>query len=564
MLVDDVMDRIYDRFHSIIPYNRIALALLSEDQQTLSVYWLRSDADEVQLNRGHSASIVNSSLQQIITTGQPRILNDLVAYLEQHPDSHATRLIVEEGMRSNFTCPLSINGKHIGILFFTSREKNAYQNIHQQIFMQIAEQVSIMVDKQCLARKLRENEEERYKSIVRTALDGFWLVDAQGCLRDVNDAACELLGYSREELLSMHISDLESSETPEDTARHIEQIIECGSDRFETRHRCKNGRIIDVEVSTNFVTSNGGNFFAFLRDITARKRAEEDVRVKVMLLDNVNDSVFMVSRQGDICYVNQTACRARGYTQQEMLGMNVRVLQNRENVALIQPRMDELLLRGEAIFETVHLRKDGSALPVEINARILESGGEKFFLSVARDITDKKMAEEHTHLAYHDPLTGLPNRRRLVERIEHALTQARRHQRLLALLFLDLDYFKEINDTLGHDAGDAVLLVVAQRLARCVRQDDTLSRLGGDEFVVLLSEIVDANDARSVAEKIKAELALPFCLGGKTLALSGSIGISLYPEDGTEAQVLIGRADAAMYQAKRAGKNRIGLQGENV
>lgn len=564
LLVDDVMDRIYDRFHSIIPYNRIALALLSEDQQTLSVYWLRSDADEVQLNRGHSASIVNSSLQQIITTGQPRILNDLVAYLEQHPDSHATRLIVEEGMRSNFTCPLSINGKHIGILFFTSREKNAYQNIHQQIFMQIAEQVSIMVDKQCLARKLRENEEERYKSIVRTALDGFWLVDAQGCLRDVNDAACELLGYSREELLSMHISDLESSETPEDTARHIEQIIECGSDRFETRHRCKNGRIIDVEVSTNFVTSNGGNFFAFLRDITARKRAEEDVRVKVMLLDNVNDSVFMVSRQGDICYVNQTACRARGYTQQEMLGMNVRVLQNRENVALIQPRMDELLLRGEAIFETVHLRKDGSALPVEINARILESGGEKFFLSVARDITDKKMAEEHTHLAYHDPLTGLPNRRRLVERIEHALTQARRHQRLLALLFLDLDYFKEINDTLGHDAGDAVLLVVAQRLARCVRQDDTLSRLGGDEFVVLLSEIVDANDARSVAEKIKAELALPFCLGGKTLALSGSIGISLYPEDGTEAQVLIGRADAAMYQAKRAGKNRIGLQGENV
>ena len=524
LLVDDVMDRIYDRFHSIIPYNRIALALLSEDQQTLSVYWLRSDAEEVQLNRGHSASIVNSSLQQIITTGQPRILNDLVAYLEQHPDSHATRLIVEEGMRSNFTCPLSINGKHIGILFFTSREKNAYQNIHQQIFMQIAEQVSIMVDKQCLARKLRENEEERYKSIVRTALDGFWLVDAQGYLRDVNDAACELLGYSREELLSMHISDLENVETPEDTARHIEQIIECGSDRFETRHRCKDGRIIDVEVSTNFVTSNGGNFFAFLRDITARKRAEEDVRVKVMLLDNVNDSVFMVSRQGDICYVNQTACRARGYTQQEMLGMNVRVLNDPENVALIQPRMDEMLLRGEAIFETVHLRKD----------------------------------------AYHDPLTGLPNRRRLVERIEHALTQARRHQRLLALLFLDLDYFKEINDTLGHDAGDAVLIVVAQRIARCVRQDDTLSRLGGDEFVVLLSEIVDANDARSVAEKIKAELALPFCLGGKTLALSGSIGISLYPEDGTEAQVLISRADAAMYQAKRTGKNRIGLQGENV
>ncbi|MDO8350199.1 MAG: diguanylate cyclase [Gallionella sp.] len=564
LLVDDVMDRIYDRFHSIIPYNRMALALLSEDQQTLSIYWLRSDADEVQLKRGHSANIENSSLQQVIMTGQPRILNDLAAYLEQHPDSHATRLIVAEGMRSNFTCPLSIDGKRIGVLFFTSREKNAYQDIHQRIFIQIAEQVSIMVEKQCLAQKLRENEAERFKSIVRTALDGFWLLDAQGYLRDVNDAACELLGYTREEILSMHIRDLEMSETPEETARHIQQIIECGSDRFETRHRCKDGSIIDVEVSTNFVASNGGCFFAFLRDITARKRVEEELRIKAMLLDNVNDSVFLLNRKGDICYVNQTACQARGYTSQEMLGMNVRVLKNLEEVVSLQPRFDELLLRGAAIFETVHLRKDGSVLPIEINARLLESGGEKFFLSVARDITDKKLAEEHAHLAYHDTLTGLPNRRRLVDCIEHALVQARRYQRRVALLFIDLDHFKEINDTLGHDVGDAVLIAAAQRMARCIRQDDTLARLGGDEFVVLLSEIADAGDARSVAEKTIAELALPFCLDGKSLAISGSIGISLYPENGTEAQALISRADMAMYQAKRAGKNCISLCGENT
>lgn len=562
LLVDDVMDRIYDSFRSIIPYNRMALALLSEDQRTLSVYWLRSDAGEVQLKRGHTASIVNSSLQQIITTGQPRILNDLAAHLEQHPDSHATRLIVAEGMLSNFTCPLSIEGKHIGVLFFTSREKNAYQDTHQRIFMQIAEQVAIMVEKQCLAQRLRENEEERYKSIVRTALDGFWLVDAQGYLSDVNDAACELLGYTRQELLAMHISDLEMSETPEETARHIQQIIECGSDRFETRQRCKDGRIIDVEVSTNFVASNGGNFFAFLRDITARKRAEEEVRVKAMLLDNVNDSVFLVNRKGEICYVNQTACQARGYTQQEMIGMHVGVLNNPENAALLQPRMGELLLRGEAIFESVHLRKDGSALPVENNARLIESGGENFFLSVARDITDKKLAEEHAHLAYHDPLTGLPNRRRLVDRIEHALVQARRYERRVALLYIDLDHFKEINDTLGHDVGDAVLMVAAQRIARCIRQDDTLSRLGGDEFVVLLSEIAGADDAGSVGEKIIAEFALPFRHDGKNLALSGSIGISLYPENGAEAQALISRADTAMYQAKRAGKNRISMFGD--
>lgn len=564
LLVDDVLDRIYDRFCSIIPYNRMALALLSEDRTTLTQFWLRSDANEIMLQRGFSAPIRDGSLQQILATGQPRILNDLEAYLTEHPDSYATRLMVNEGMRSNFTCPLAAQGKPIGLLFFTSRQKNTYQYLHQQIFMKIAEQVSILVEKQCLAQRLHENEEERYRTIVHTALDGFWLVDAQGHLQDVNDAACELSGYRREELLTMHIRDLEATETPEETTRHIENVIACGSDRFETRHRCKDGHIIDVEVSTNFVASDGGRFFCFLHDISARKRAEEEVRLKALLLDSVNDSVFLVDQQGNICYANETACQALGYTQQEMLGLNLRALDSPEYSRLLQPRMDELLLRGQAVFETAHLRKDGTALPVELNVRLIESSGNKLFLGVARDITEKKLAEQHAHLAYHDTLTGLPNRRRLMDRIEHALARAKRYERMVAVLFLDLDHFKEINDTLGHDVGDEVLIAAAQRIARCVRQDDTISRLGGDEFVILLSEISDVGDANSVAEKILVELASPLNLSEKTLTLSGSIGISLYPDDGMDPQMLITQADSAMYKAKRAGKNCIRLYREIV
>ncbi|TNC96029.1 MAG: diguanylate cyclase/phosphodiesterase with PAS/PAC sensor(s) [Gallionellaceae bacterium] len=562
LLVDDVLDRIYDRFHSIIPYNRMALALLSEDRTILTQYWLRSDASDIPLQRGYAAPIKESSLQQVLETVQPRILNDLEAYLSAHPNSHSTRLIVNEGMRSNLTCPLITQGRPIGFLFFTSRNKNTYQHVHQQIFMHIAEQVSILVEKQCLAHKLRENEEERYKTIVRTALDGFWLVDAQGYLCGVNDAACELSGYRREELLGMHISDLEASEAPEETASHIERIIASGSDRFETRHRCKDGHHIDVEVSTNFIASNGGRFFAFLRDISARKRVEEEVKMKALLLDSVNDSVFLSDQRGIICYANETAYLTRGYAPQEMIGLDVRALNSPEYALLLQPRMDELQLRGHATFETVHLRKDGTALPVELNSRIIESNGNKFFLTVARDITEKKLAEEHARLAYHDTLTGLPNRRRLVDRIEHALARAKRYERLVAVMFLDLDNFKKINDTLGHDVGDEVLIAAAQKIARCVRQDDTISRLGGDEFVVLLSEISDIDDARSVANKILAEFVSPLQLGGQTLTLSSSIGISLYPDDGMNPSMLIAHADDAMYQAKRSGKGCVRVHGE--
>lgn len=562
LLVDDVLDRIYNSFHSIIPYDRMGLALLSEDRTTLTQCWLRSNGNAIILQRGFSAPIGNSSLQQVMATGQPRILNDLEAYLAELPNSQTTRLMVQEGMRSNLACPLNAQGKPIGFLFFTNRQKNAYRHSHQQIYMQIAEEVSIMVEKQRLVQRLQENEEERFKTIVRAALDGFWLLDMQGHLLDVNDAACELSGYRREELLTMRIRDLEAVETPEETARHIQEVIDRGSDRFETRHRHKDGHLIDVEVSTNFVALDGGRFFSFLRDITTRKRMDEEIRLKALLLDNVSDSVFLVDLQGNIRYANETAWRTRGYTQQEMLGLNLRALESPEYAQLLQPRMDEMLLHGQAIFETAHLRKDGTALPVELNVRLIESDGDKLFLGVARDITDRKLAEEHAILAYRDPLTGLANRRSLMDRIEYALVRAKRYERLVAVMFVDLDNLKGVNDALGHDAGDEVIISTAQRIARCVRQDDTVARLGGDEFVALLSEISNVGDARSIAEKILAELAAPMNIAGQTVTLSSSIGISLYPDDGMDPQVLVTLADSAMYKAKRSGKNGIRLYGE--
>lgn len=176
-----------------------------------------------------------------------------------------------------------------------------------------------------------------------------------------------------------------------------------------------------------------------------------------------------------------------------------------------------------------------------------------------RDITERKLAEEQVRqLAYYDALTGLPNRRLLLERLDHALVQAKRFSRSLAVMFLDLDNFKKINDSLGHEAGDLLLKEVATRLAAGIRSGDTVARQGGDEFIIVLSEIADPHDASLVAEKVLSQLAgVPVSLAGQDISISTSIGIAVYPIAGTDSMLeLMKKADSAMYDAKHAGRNR--------
>jgi diguanylate cyclase (GGDEF)-like protein len=173
-----------------------------------------------------------------------------------------------------------------------------------------------------------------------------------------------------------------------------------------------------------------------------------------------------------------------------------------------------------------------------------------------RDVAESKLIEQESrHKAHHDHLTGLPNRVLFLDHIEHAVLRAKRNQQKLATLFLDLDGFKEINDTLGHDAGDLLLMEVARRLKIITRSSDTAARMGGDEFTFVLNDISDDDNASSVAQKIIAELALPFVLEGEKCHIGGSIGISIYPADATDYETLLKQADEAMYLAKKSGKN---------
>jgi len=206
--------------------------------------------------------------------------------------------------------------------------------------------------------------------------------------------------------------------------------------------------------------------------------------------------------------------------------------------------------------EVTAVRKNGELFPMELSASEMVLRGERYFAGIVRDVTERRLAEQKiSHLAHHDYLTDLPNRALFVDRLEHSISLAKRSDYKEAVLFLDLDGFKKINDTLGHGAGDLLLQEVALRLKKVIRSSDTVARVGGDEFTFVLNNIGDDEHAALVAKNIIVALSEPFDLQGQECHVGGSIGISLFPEDADDFETLLTQADEAMYLAKQSGKN---------
>lgn len=331
LFLNDVLNRVYDSFRTLIPYDRIGCALLSDENSVATAYWAKTDVPRVKLKVGYAAPMAGSSLQQVIETGQPRILNDLEAYLVEHPASDQTRLIVEEGMRSSLTCPLIAQGKPVGFLFFSSKEKNVYQGIHQDIFLQIAGQISILIEKSRLYQQL-----------------------------------------------------------------------------------------------------------------------------------------------------------------------------------------------------------------YELNQKLLFA------------------QHELQHQATHDALTGLFNRGAIIEHLEAQLARAKRHNQPLCVIVLDVDLFKQFNDTYGHHAGDEVLKTVAARMKECLREYDYVGRYGGEEFLVVLGD-ADYEAAVIVAERLNLAIGSEtVAYGGKLLAVTMSAGVAVAENcTGLDSDKIILAADRELYKAKSNGRNRV-------
>jgi diguanylate cyclase (GGDEF)-like protein len=331
LLLDDVLDRVYESFASVIPYNRIGCALLDDESAVLSAYWARSDVSTIMIRQGYSAPMSGSSLQEILETGRPRILNDLEAHLADHPGSASTRAIVAEGMRSSLTCPLVARGKAVGFLFFSSMHKDTYRDVHQGVFVRLAGQLSVLIEKS----RLYQN------------------------LLDVN---------------------------------------------------------------------------------------------------------------GQLIAAQQT-------------------------------------LEAQAT---------------------------------------------------HDGLTGILNHGAIMKELAVELSRARRHRKPMGILMVDVDHFKQINDSHGHLAGDAVLKAISARLQKCLRGYDRVGRYGGEEFLVVLGE-TDFDTAIRAAERLRAAVCSePIAIGNTGLTVTASIGLAV-ADDAAQIKIeqLVSAADRTLYDAKRAGRNRV-------
>ncbi|MEO7600841.1 MAG: EAL domain-containing protein [Gammaproteobacteria bacterium] len=408
----------------------------------------------------------------------------------------------------------------------------------------------------------RKRASEYARSLIEASLDPLVTISAEGKITDVNEGSIKVTGVARQKLIG---TDFSNYFTESEKAREgYRQVFANG---FVTDYpltiRHQDGRLTDVLYNASVYKDVSGNVigvFAAARDITARKRAEAEILRFKNVLDNTLDMIFMFEPESlRFVYVNEGAVLSTGYSREEILGMTPYQIKP----LIPEPKFRQLiasLLSGEQSslrFDTVHRRKDDTDFPVAVFLQLVtQSDGSGLFVAIVHDITERMQTQERLHhLAHHDVLTDMPNRMLFVERLKQALSRAQWRKRVVAVLFLDLDRFKLINDTLGHEAGDRLLQAIAARLLLCVREGDTVARFGGDEFAALLDDIASRNDVAPIADKFLGALTPPFTIDGHEFFITASIGIGFYPNDGADTQTLLKNADSAMYRAKQQGGN---------
>ncbi|MGE0874702.1 MAG: putative bifunctional diguanylate cyclase/phosphodiesterase [Burkholderiales bacterium] len=390
----------------------------------------------------------------------------------------------------------------------------------------------------------------------------------RGRIERISRGTEALSGYTPAELVGKESTALFAD--PDEAARVLAEsrqaLLRGEVYTAECLYRYRDGSLGWVRISGRMVVP--GQFEAgsvwITEDINQLKAAEGRLRAS----ETRYRTLFDASPQPTWVYdldtlrflaVNDAAIASYGYSREEFAAMTIRDIRPVEDL----PRLDAYVARrrldsSEATPTAIgrHRRKSGAIISVEVSSRAIELDGRRAELVVASDVTERLAAEARlAHLAQHDALTDLPNRLLLTDRMNVAIAQAQRSGRCLALMFMDLDRFKSVNDSLGHDIGDRLLREVAARLKSSVRAADTASRQGGDEFLVMLPDLDDADDAARVADKLVAAIAQPFRLDGTELVLTVSIGIACFPDNGRDAETLLRNADAAMYAAKDTGRN---------
>lgn len=401
--------------------------------------------------------------------------------------------------------------------------------------------------------------EARFRLLVEQSVDGILVHDPQLRYVEANPAACRMLGYSREEMLKLTVADMiEDNEIP----RVVPDVIRLseGQAKFsEYRCRRKDGSVFIGEVTGCALPD--GCFLGILRDVSERKQAEEKLRLTSRVFESTLEGILITDAHKNIVEVNEAFTHITGYTRAEVMGKNPRLLKSgHQDAAFYVDMWQDISNTGHWCGEIWNRRKDGEVYPEWINISAIKNdkGVLTNYVGISSDITLLKQHEKQLeHIAHYDALTGIPNRILLIDRMHQAQAQTLREQNLLAVCYLDLDGFKPINDTFGHEAGDKVLVEISKRIGLALRGGDTLARLGGDEFVILLLGLDDTHECNNSLDRLLNVIARPISIDGEQpFTVTASIGATLFPNDNQDSDALLRHADQAMYLAKQLGKNR--------
>ena len=442
-----------------------------------------------------------------------------------------------------------------------------------------------------MSRQARESE-TRLRNVIDGTADGIVTYDSRGTIVNANAAALRMFGRTEDGLTGVAMASLMPLEDGPDAAA----VLFAPGGGHEVTGLHPDGRLFPLELSVSAVDLDGErHFVGLLRDISERRAAELAIEesqrqlrradaLRRTIYDSAPFAIVATDLRGVIQAINPAAEILLGYSADELIGRATPVLyHDRQEVALrasqltaelgtpVEPGAEVFLARARRgrpdEREWTLVRKDGRRVPVILvsTSMVSDTGEPVGFMGISYDVTERKRAEEHIrHMAHHDALTNLPNRVLLQERLGAALVRARRESDTLALMFIDLDRFKNINDSLGHHVGDAILKIVAERLHTAVRASDTVARMGGDEFVVLLPKVAHLNDCEVVAQKMIAVLGEPMQVGPHLLRVTPSIGVATYPDGGADPATLMRAADAAMYHAKAQGRNAYCMFNESM
>jgi diguanylate cyclase (GGDEF)-like protein/PAS domain S-box-containing protein len=400
--------------------------------------------------------------------------------------------------------------------------------------------------------------EERYLHLFNYSPLPTWVYDPKDLhFLMVNERAVTLYGLSREEFLSKRQSDvLASPEHGGACATHTD-VTEC-------RHYKADGSVIEVLVHST--PARYGSISArldIMQDITQDKLNSARLKLADIVFENSGNGLVVTDSRGAVLSINPAFSSITGYETEEMLGQNLRILNSELHPKSFYTEMwQSLMTEDQWQGEIWNRRKNGEVYPEWLSIHTIRNaqGEISYFVGSFSDISSLKAAQDQVaFLAYHDPLTMLPNRLMAKDWLDQSLSRAQRHQARLAVLFMDVDKFKLINDMHGHSKGDRLLQEVALRLQDCIRKEDTLCRISGDEFMAVLYDIEDISGITAQCERILASMALPVIIDELQLSTSMSIGIAIYPQDGETTEILLQHADTAMYEAKASGRNTFRL-----